>query len=798
MIWNYIKITWRNLYRNKVYSLINILGLSLGLTCAILIILYVKDEVSYDKFHKNGNNIYRVVTKSTGRDGSEERMDGNSGYLQGPSFSANIPEIKEFVRVQSGYVDIQTDKEIIPQNLLYVDSDFFSIFSFPVVYGNPETCLQDPHSVVISKTLAKTHFGTTDAVGKTMMFKEGESFIPYTVTAVTEKTPQNSSLKFDMLLPIKVPKEALTDNTNWFNFFLNTFVVVKPGANIDMINHKIQKLYLSESAEGFKIMTERYGDIGSIPTYFLQPYTDMHLNVNLPPQNGLSDASNPAYSYILSGIALFILLIACINFVNLTMARSLKRSKEIGIRKVVGGNKKQLVFQFLGESFIICIVAYGLAILLVQLVLPVFNELANKKLALLYLLDVKLITGFIALFMITGLLAGFYPALVLSNYKPVDTLYSRFILRGKNYLQKSLVVLQFALASFLIVATFIIYKQFQYLTTKELGYNDKDLVVVEKNGLTTEQLSAFHDKLITNPNIIEVAAKNGGGWTTAARINEGKQMSFGYDIVSNSYISMLEIKIEKGRNFSKEYPSDPTGSVIVNESFVKEAGWDNPIGQIVDFWWSNEKYTVIGVVKDYHFESLNSPIRPQLFTMKPDIEMGTFFIKIKHGSITNALNFIGKTFHEMFPLNPYSYSFQDDINRKNYESEAKWKEIMMYSAILTIFISCIGLFGLSVFSAEKRIKEIGVRKVLGASVKNVVTLLSKDFITLVFISLFISLPIAWVVAKKWLENYPYKTEPGWQTFALAATLVIFIAMATISFQSIKAAIANPVKSLRTE
>ncbi|MCB0424923.1 MAG: ABC transporter permease, partial [Mangrovimonas sp.] len=422
MTWNFFKIAWRNLIRNKIYSFINILGLSLGLACAMLIMLYVKDEVSYDKFHTDVDTIYRVVSAREDKDGNE-RKNSNTGFLQGPVFTDNVPEIDAFVRIQVGRKDVKMDTEVVSEDLLYVDPNFFSMFSFPVVYGNQETSLKDPQSVVISEELATKQFGTTDAVGKTLMLREGEAFVPYTVTAITKKCPQNSSIKFDMLLPFKASNEEMANGENWFNSFLNTFVTVKPGSNLGLVNDKIQKTYLSESAEAAKIISERYGDMGALGVYSLQPFTDMHLNKELPAQNGLSDASNPMYSYILSGIALFVLLIACINFVNLTVARSVRRSKEIGIRKVVGGERKQLIVQFLGESFLLCFFAFALAIVLVQLALPVFNELSNKVLALSYLFDVKLILGYTALFIVTGLLAGFYPALVLSNYNPVETLY---------------------------------------------------------------------------------------------------------------------------------------------------------------------------------------------------------------------------------------------------------------------------------------------------------------------------------------------------------------------------------------
>ena len=798
MTWNFFKIAWRNLIRNKIYSFINILGLSLGLACAMLIMLYVKDEVSYDKFHTDVDTIYRVVSAREDKDGNE-RKNSNTGFLQGPVFTDNVPEIDAFVRIQVGRKDVKMDTEVVSEDLLYVDPNFFSMFSFPVVYGNQETSLKDPQSVVISEELATKQFGTTDAVGKTLMLREGEAFVPYTVTAITKKCPQNSSIKFDMLLPFKASNEDMANGENWFNSFLNTFVTVKPGSNLGLVNDKIQKTYLSESAEAAKIISERYGDMGALGVYSLQPFTDMHLNKELPAQNGLSDASNPMYSYILSGIALFVLLIACINFVNLTVARSVRRSKEIGIRKVVGGERKQLIVQFLGESFLLCFFAFALAIVLVQLALPVFNELSNKVLTLSYLFDAKLILGYMALFIVTGLLAGFYPALVLSNYNPVETLYSRFILSGKNYLQKSLVVLQFALASFLIISTLVIYKQFNFLTTQELGYDDSNLVVVEKEGLTRDQFALFKEQLKSDPNIVDVAGKNNGFWFSAAKVNGEQQVNFAYEIVSESYIPMLDIKFVEGRNFSDKHPSDPTHSIIVNESFVKEAGWKNPIGETVDFWYNEgEKYTVIGVVEDYHFYALNQRISSQIFLMKPESSFGEALIKIKPNGATDALNHIAATFKQVFPVNPYSYVFKDDQNKREYEAEAKWKQIMLFSAILTIFISCIGLFGLSVLSAEKRTKEIGIRKVLGASVNHVVTILSKDFIILVVIALVIAVPIAWLVAGQWLQDYPYRIELGWQVFVAAAALVIFIALSTVSFQAIKAAISNPVKSLRTE
>jgi putative ABC transport system permease protein len=575
-------------------------------------------------------------------------------------------------------------------------------------------------------------------------------------------------------------------------------VVLEPNAKMASVEKQMQHFYTEDSRDALKMIKAKYGDIVGSTTYMLQPYTGMHLSKELPPQNGLTGASNPMYSYMLSGIALFILFIACINFVNLTIARSIKRAKEIGIRKVIGGERKQLIFQFLGESFLLCLVAFILALAIVMAVLPVFNDLSNKALAIAYLFDVKLVSGYIALFLITGLLAGFYPALILSSYNPVQTLYSRFMLGGKNYLQKSLVVLQFTLASFLIIATFTIYAQFNFLTSEKLGYDDSNLVMVNKQ-MKRAEAALLTSELMKSPDIISVSPKNGGQWGTGAKVNGDSTIQFAYETVNESYLPALNIALAQGRNFSTEFPSDSSNSVIVNESFVQKAGWKDPIGQEVNFWYrDNEKYKVVGVVKDYHYQSLNQKIGPQLFTMKAGNDYGMALIKIKPNSATASLKHIEATFKKLFPLNPYSFTFKDQQNIKQYEAEAKWKQIMLFSAILTIFISCIGLFGLSVLSAEKRTKEIGIRKVLGASVNNVVTILSKDFVMLVILALLIAVPLAWMAASKWLQNYPYKIALSWQMFAVAGAMVIVIALITVSFQAFKAAVANPVKSLRTE
>lgn len=804
-----VKTALRNLLRNKTYSFINIAGLSLGLACAMLIMLYIKDEVSYDQFHKNGKQIYRVDKQNTRDDGTVHN-GSYTGYFPGPRFAARIPEIESFVRFAPSQVDIKIGADIQSQAVSFVDPNFFSVFSFPLISGDPKTVLTQPNSIVITEELAKKYFpqsagsggdaahGNTDAIGKIISTNIKGSFQPYIITGVAKNCPQNSSIKFQCLLPLRVSAEDESNNDNWFNSFLTTFVVLSRNANLKSVQTRMDAVFMSDASESIKAIKSKYGIRNLGISYTLEPLASIHLGKTVPDTDEiLSDRSNPVFSYILSAIAIFILLIACINFINLTVARSVKRAKEIGIRKVIGGTRRQLMIQFLSESFVLCVIAFSFAIVIAATVLPVFNQLSNKALSLSYLADTKLLMGYFMLFILTGLLAGFYPAAVLSGYNPVQTLYSRFTIAGKNYLQKSLVVFQFALASFLIIATLAIFLQFNYLTTQSVGYDDSNLVAVAKPGMTRNEADLFKQSLMKNPGIINVAPRNGGYNGNTVKVNGDRNVNIDIETVDASYLPLLEVPVIAGRNFSADYPSDSTHSVLVNEAFVLQAGWKQVIGeQIKNF--EGDNYTVIGVVKNYHYRPLTEKIEPQLFSMNPVSSYGMMYIKIRPGTETASLQYMAKTFKELFPLNPFIYHFKQEENEQGYAAEARWKQILLFSAILTIFISSIGLFGLSVLSAEKRTKEIGVRKVLGASVTSIVSILSTDFLKLIIISLVISMPLAWMAINKWLQNYPYRITTDWWLFASAAVLVIVVALTTISFQSVKAAMANPVKSLRTE
>jgi putative ABC transport system permease protein len=796
MIKNYLKTAFRNLFHNKVYSFINIAGLSLGLACAMLIMLYVNDEVSYDRFHKNINNIYRI-DKETTKDNGNLHYNSYTGYFPGPRFTSKIPEIQSFIRFLPGQADIKTDKDVQSQNVCYTDSNFFSAFTFPLLKGNPATVLSEPNSVVLTEDMAKKYFGNTEAIGKTIVLKNADKFEPFIVTGIAKNCPQNSSIKFNVLLPLKVSAEDEKNNSNWFSSFLSTFVVLGPNANVKTIQHKMDKVFESDASESITQIKNLYGIKNIGISYVLQPLSSIHLGKEVDAQDeALSDKSSTTYSYILSAIAIFILLIACINFVNLTVARSVKRAKEIGVRKVIGGTRKQLLTQFLSESFLICLVAFSFAIVIVSIVLPLFNQLSGKELSFSYLLTPKLIIAYITLFLITGLLSGFYPAAILSNYNPVQTLYNRFNLAGKNYLQKSLVVFQFTLASFLIIGTIAIFLQFNFLTTQSLGYDDRNLITLGKSNLSHSEAALFKQELLKNHDIINVAPASSGNINNTVQVDGNKQVNVAIETIDPAYLPLLKVPVIAGRNFSPDYPSDSAHSVLINESFVREAGWKEAVGKPITNFEDGKTYTVAGVVKDYHYKPLTEKIEPQLFTMTH--EYGMAYIKIKAGTETSSLQYIAKTFKNLFPLNPFVYNFRQDQNARSYAAESKWKQIILFSAILTIFISCIGLFGLSVLSAEKRTKEIGIRKVLGASVSGIVSILSTDFLKLIFISLTISIPLAWMAANKWLENYPYRITLTWWLFASAGLLVILIALLTVSFQAIKAAVANPVKSLRTE
>ncbi|HLI92754.1 MAG TPA: FtsX-like permease family protein, partial [Puia sp.] len=528
-----------------------------------------------------------------------------------------------------------------------------------------------------------------------------------------------------------------------------------------------------------------------------QPLLAIHRG-NIPIFLESSNISNPAYSYILGGIASFILLIACINFINLTIARSIKRSKEVGIRKIIGGSRFKLVTQFLTESFLACSIAFLLAIGLALLALPVFNDVMNKQLSLSYLLDVRLILESIGFLLVTGLAAGFYPAMVLSGFNPLDTLYQRLRVTGGAILAKALVVVQFALAGIFIICAFFISRQVHFLAHKDLGYNDADLVTVNidaDNGQRFARL--FRNELLRNPAILAVARHNGQGRMEIAQA-EGKQILFSYEHIDENYFRTLQIPLVMGRNFSPEFPADSLHSIIVNETFAQNAGWKNPIGRTIEFPANHQRMTIVGVVRDFNYWPLTMNIMPQLFSIEPAGDDLEFDIRIAPADKAETLAFIQKVFSTLAPYYPFSYTFRQDDNRHAYDAQEKWQAIITFAAIFTAFLSCIGLFGLTLLATERRIKEIGIRKVLGASVAQLVRLLSLGFIALVILANFIAIPLAWWAMDKWLQNFAYRISLQWWVFALALLMSVLLAFATMALRAVKAATASPATNLRAE
>ncbi len=794
MFRNYFIVAIRNLRRNKVVSVINIAGLSIGLACCMLILLYVKDDWSFDRFHRHRNELYRVTMQVLNSDGTLRANTPSTGSNYGPAFKQAIPEISDYTRITSADYIIKKEDGVLDQHVLFADSNFFSIFSFPLLRGDPKTALSDLHGIVLTDQAAKKYFGTNDVLGKTLEFQIDKKFIPFKITAVARNCPQNSSIKFDMLLPMKF-YETVNESGDWMSFEVNTFLLLHPAADAGSVLTKMTSVYVTESAPALKA-ARSHGFRNSF-NIELQPLLQIHLG-KVYGIDEFSDKSQPIYGYILSGIAGFILLIACINFINLTVARSLKRSKEIGIRKVVGGSRPQLILQFLGESFLACSFSFVLAIGLALLALPVFNELANKQLSFNYLLDTRLALEFAGFLLITSFAAGFYPALVLSGFNPVETLYQRLRLRGKNYLAKSLVVLQFALAGLFIICTFFITEQFHYLTHKDLGYNDADLLTVSLQADSGRQFAPlFRNELLSNPAIRSVARHNAGGRMENAKVAD-KQIRFSYDHIDDNYFNTLQVPVIHGRNFSTDFPGDSIHSVIINETFAKQAGWIDPVGKTVEFPANHQVMTVVGVVRDFNYYPLYSQIEPMLFSagrFDDDLE---FNIKIAPGNRPATIAFIGSTFKKLAPFYPFSYTFKKDDNLHAYDAQQKWKQIVTFAAIFTVFISCIGLFGLITLTTERRTKEIGIRKVLGASVANLVRLLSLNFLILVLLANFIAIPIAWWAMDKWLRDFAYRITLQWWVFALATLITLLIAFSTVAFQALKGAVANPVNNLRTE
>jgi len=806
MINNYFKISIRHLLHNKLYSFINVFGLAIAITCVLLAVLYIKEETSYDRFHEKKENLYRILTSRADDKGNRGTVAG-TGQPQGPAFKNAVPEIVDYARLMGGDIkgDVVGNNKTLNLQMLFVDESFFNIFSFPLLRGDASTALKDISAVVITETVARKVFNSIDVVGKTLNNDASPSADklgkPMLITGVARDIPKNSSIRFEILLPMRYMQLAFTDH-NWLNQYLGTFVILKPGADLDKVSQKFDQVAAIHAKQQVDENKKLYNYDPQI-SYSLQHITDMHLNPK-PTGNmregGIVNESDPVFSWLFLGIALFILFMATVNFINISIAGSLKRAKEVGVRKITGGSKQQIIFQFLYESAIVCLAAFLLAIVFTNLSLPLFNELVRKELVFSESFSVELLGWFVAILLFIILLTGFYPAYVLSAFKPKEVLYNKQKLSGRNLFGRSLVVLQFSLAVFFIIATIIYYRQMNFIRTKDLGYDPYQVVRTHIRGnreyKAVQQILKY--ELGREPSIKYISF-GADGQPYDVKLGD-KTIEALHEVIDEYRLPALQLKLKAGRNISPStIASDRHHAVIVNEAFVKAAGLESPIGTQVytSDRFDRELKTIIGVIEDYHSGSLHEPIKPMVMLVC-DWDSGGIWVRIEKQNQQKALKALEVAYRKVMPTALYEYDFLDELNAKAYEQEQRWQKIISIAAVLSIIICCLGLFGLAHLAAQRRIKEIGIRKVLGATVTSIASSLTKDFLKLVVISLIVASPLAWWVMNSWLQDFAYRINIGWWMFALAGFFAIIIAMVTVSFQAIKAAVANPVKSLRTE
>jgi putative ABC transport system permease protein len=785
MLRNYIKIAWRNIVKSKTFSFINVLGLALGMTCSLLILLWVQDERSMNRFHANGPRLYQVLENQQWTGSELSTTPATPGPIAA-ALTAEIPEVEKSVKIT------WEEEHLLARGTTgfkekgrFASPDLFSIFSFPLRHGNPKTAITGPASIVISETVAMKLFGRTDVLGQTVRLDNTDD---RQVTGVLRDIPKTSSLTFDFVLPI-APYEAKNKwLTEWGNNGIRTFVLLNPQADLNRVNAKIRD------------MIHRHDDKVTTITAFLFPFEDTYLYSKFT--NGKPDGGRIEYVRLFTIVAIFILIIACINFMNLATARSAKRAKEVGIRKVVGAERSYLIGQFVGEAVLMAGMALVFAIVLVQLLLGGFNRLTDKHIAIEYGNPYYWLT-LAGLALVTGIVSGSYPALFLSSLQPIRILKGSLRFNaGAVLFRQGLVVFQFSLSLLLIIGTLIAGRQVEYIRTKNLGLDRENVIYMALEGELPKRFDSFRQELVQAPGILAVTASGADPLAISSSTTglewKGKDPNdktlFMQLPVSYDFTRTMKIKLLEGREFDKSIVTDST-NYIVNEEAARRMGMKNPVGQDLTFW--NKSGKIVGMVKDFHLNSLRVAIEPLIMRLDTT-NTNTLLVRTRPGETEKALASLQQLTKKYNPAYPFDYVFADDSFEKQYNSETLIGKLANYFAVLAIFIACLGLFGLAMFTAEQRTKEIGVRKVLGASVVSIIALLSRDFIQLVFIAIVIATPIAWYAMRQWLNDFVYRINIDWWVFALAGILAVSIALLTVSFQSIKAALTDPVKSLRSE
>jgi putative ABC transport system permease protein len=803
MLTNYLKITLRNFGRQKVYAFINVFGLAVGIMFCAFIFLYVRDELTFDQFHKNGDRIVRVNAVELVPDGAVAMAMPYQPLPLADALRADVPEVLQTTRLMERQLVVRNGDFSAEETVLFADPSFFDLFTFPLKRGDAATALRDLNSIVLSEEAARAYFGDVDPLGRTMQVRFEGHYEDVVVTGVAKDVPGNSSIRFDYLMPFaKLPAafewiRNRTDNWRASSFFV--YALLDERATIEEAQAKLpafrEKYYPGETetlrAEG------RWTGDGPARGYTLQPISDIHLNPAV--MAGLTPPSDPKYSYILGGIALALLLIACINFTTLAIGRSAGRAREIGIRKTVGAHRAQLMAQFWGEAVMMSLLALGVGIAMAELLLPTFNALAGKELNFDYFGSGSTLVALVGLMLLTGVVAGAYPALVLSRIAPTQTLRGRIRLGGSNALTKSLVVVQFVLSISMIIGTLVMTRQLSYLQQRHLGFDKEHLVVIPTHELPAPLLQE-HFRAESGPDILGITATSSAfthgwsneGWKTPDGVDHS---SYVYRVEAN-YMDVMEIELVAGRGFDPNLTTDSTESVLVNQAFVRDFGWEDPIGQRLEGFYNAP--VVVGVFEDVNFRSLHQDVDPMLLTMSDQVGgLGHMLVRIAPSDVPATLDGLKATWQEVAPDVPFQFSFLDDDLGRQYASEQRWGRIVGYTAGFAVLIACLGLFGLAALSVAGRTNEIGIRKIMGASVAGVTMMLSRDFASLVVIGVVVAAPIAWLAMNRWLESFAFRIEiSGWY-FLVAGAIALAVALLTVSYQSIRAALADPVKALRS-
>ncbi|MFC1725491.1 ABC transporter permease [candidate division KSB1 bacterium] len=795
MLKNYLKISLRNIKKNKLFTLINLSGLAIGIASVVVIALFIRDELSFDNFHDYGERIYRLEKNVTLPGRTMEQHAITSGKIAG-AMVADFPEVDNAVKIFEWrrQLLVKDDKKYYIENVLTADENFFEIFSFKLLEGDPKTALKEPYCLVISEEYSRKFFPDENPMGKTLNIQGNI----YMITGIVEDPPKNSHIQYSMIGSWSTILDQDWLN-NWRTQCMYTYLLLDDNNNADVLQKKFpgfMKQYMSNRI--------------NVYSPYLKPLSKIHLHSSQTMYDLNWKKGNINNIYIFPIIALFILLIGCINFMNLSTARSAKRAKEVGMRKVAGAYRSSLVKQFLSESIILAFIAMMTAVIISKLILPAFNNFSGKELSLGFenALPVLLLLFVVTLFV--GLISGSYPAFFLSSFQPSSVFKGNLKTDLKNkILRKGLVIFQFIISIVLISGTLIVYKQLNYINKKDLGFN-KDHVVILNNNLRrlVDKYESFRSKLISYPEITDVTGSRhimGEDYNTYTVLPEGTTEDENWIVacipIDYNFIPFMDMELIKGRNFSKEHGSDLTTSIIINETMAKKLGWEIPLNKRIDITRDRPdvfyESRVIGVVKDFHIKSLHHKFEPVIFLIHPEW-MQRISIRISPQNIRGTLGQIETLWKEFDPDNPFEYSFLDENFDKFYKSETNLGKIFSYFTILTIFIACMGLFGLVSFTAEQKTKEIGIRKVLGASVSGLMVLLSGEFIKLIILANIIALPIGYYFVNRWLQNFAYKTHLGIMPFVLAGLSAIFVALLTVTYQTVKAAYKNPVDSLKDE